>query len=135
MIKQSGIIPWRFKDDGLEILVITSRATGQWCVPKGWIEEDLTPWESAEKEGFEEAGVRGKVSSDCADSYEYHKKGKDFIVDLYPLEVVMITDFWPESVQRRRRWISIEDVDIFIQDKGLAAAVARLPEILPSLSK
>ena len=56
---QSAVIPYRLSKNGLEILLITSLKRKHWIVPKGYIEFNLTPFESAKKEAYEEAGVLG----------------------------------------------------------------------------
>src|SRR5690349_4267028 len=57
--KQAGMIPYRRTDTGLEILLITSKRRGNWIVPKGIIDPGETAIQSACKEAYEEAGVKG----------------------------------------------------------------------------
>lgn len=45
----------------IEILLITSRGTGRWVIPKGWPMGKKKPHEVASQEAWEEAGVRGRV--------------------------------------------------------------------------
>ena len=56
---QSAILPYQKKNGKLEILLITSIRKKKWIIPKGFIEFNLSPFESAKKEAFEEAGVIG----------------------------------------------------------------------------
>lgn len=123
MHHQSAVVPWRRQNGSIEILIITSRTTGQWSIPKGWIEDGLTPQASASQEAFEEAGVRGKVGPEVIGSYEYNKHGQNFSVDVYPLEVIMILDQWPEKEQRRRRWVPLADIETFVKDSSLLQAI------------
>jgi 8-oxo-dGTP pyrophosphatase MutT (NUDIX family) len=56
------IIPIRRNDDGtVEVLVITSRETNRWVIPKGWPMRKRKPSEAAMIEAYEEAGVRGHI--------------------------------------------------------------------------
>ena len=57
---QFGALCYRFKNDQIEFLLITSRDTKRWILPKGWPENNMTPGQSAANEAFEEAGVKGK---------------------------------------------------------------------------
>ena len=56
---QSGVVPYRKKNGELQILLITSIKRKKWILPKGYIEFNLSPFESAKKEAYEEAGVLG----------------------------------------------------------------------------
>jgi 8-oxo-dGTP pyrophosphatase MutT (NUDIX family) len=73
MFKQSGVIPFRVVDDTIEVVLITSRSSGKWGIPKGIIERDLSPQDSAAKEAHEEAGVVGNVTDRVVAEYEYQK--------------------------------------------------------------
>ncbi|GAB4318714.1 MAG: hypothetical protein Kow0059_12400 [Candidatus Sumerlaeia bacterium] len=123
---QVGVIPWRRCNNSIEILLITSRSTGRWIVPKGWCEDGLTPAEAAAREGFEEAGVQGKIASEPLGVYEYIRGQTKFRVTLYPLEVVMIWDTWPEHSERRRRWTPVERLDAFVKNPTLLEVLRML---------
>ncbi len=103
-IVQSGVIPYRKTDEGYEVLMITSRRTGAWQFPKGYMEPGMEPEESAAKEAFEEAGVEGQVYNTLIGEYEYTKHYRTYCVELYPLQVTHILDEWEEKGQRRRAW-------------------------------
>ena len=45
-----------------EILMVKERIDSRWSLPGGWCDVGYTPTETAEKEAFEEAGIRVKVS-------------------------------------------------------------------------
>lgn len=121
--QQSGVVPYRRLNGEIEILLITSRTTGQWSIPKGWIEDGLTPQASAAKEALEEAGVQGKVGEKAIGAYEYSKRGIDFVVDVYPFEVIMILDDWLEKKDRRRRWVPLSGIDTFVKDPALLPVI------------
>jgi 8-oxo-dGTP pyrophosphatase MutT (NUDIX family) len=98
IMKQSGVIP--VIDNRL--VLITSRRSENWVIPKGYIEKGLTPAESAAKEAFEEAGLIGRVHHEVAGKYRYRKYGKLFSVRLYPLFIDKMLDEWDEMHDRRR---------------------------------
>src|ERR1700761_881770 len=77
LARQSGIIPYRLELDGLRVLLITSRKTGRWVIPKGNIGKGHNAREAAEREAYEEAGVRGDVEKVPLGSYTYGKVLKD----------------------------------------------------------
>ena len=71
---QYGALPYRFTHDGvLEILLLTTRRSGRWIIPKGWPIKGLRPAKSAAREAFEEAGVRGQVRAKSIGLFAYDK--------------------------------------------------------------
>ena len=110
-VAQSAVIPYRNKK-GLEILLVTSLGTGRWVLPKGHVEDEMTPRESAIKEAFEEAGINGKVPDKKVGDYVYHKDdkidGTTYKVAVYSMRVTYELDIWPEDNRRKREWMSVE---------------------------
>jgi 8-oxo-dGTP pyrophosphatase MutT (NUDIX family) len=75
LLVQYGVIPWRRSRDGeIEILLITSRETRRWVVPRGNAIPGLRSYEAAAQEAFEEAGIRGPVEPEAVGTYRYHKR-------------------------------------------------------------
>jgi 8-oxo-dGTP pyrophosphatase MutT (NUDIX family) len=107
---QFGAIPWRQHGGKIEILLVTSRGTKRWILPKGWPMHGATPAEAAATEAYEEAGVTGKPSHTAAGFYSYHKviDGDDtpVVVAMFPLQVKKVLKNWPEKGQRKRKWVS-----------------------------
>ncbi|HEX9859077.1 MAG TPA: NUDIX hydrolase [Paracoccaceae bacterium] len=112
---QYGALCWRRIGDRLQVLLITSRETGRWVIPKGWPIAGLSPEASATREAYEEAGVEGQASARCVGFYTYDKGlGKPqaprptvpCIVAVYPLKVTALQDRYPECRERRRKWFS-----------------------------
>ena len=73
--EQSGVVPYRWLEGRLEVLLITSLRRGRWIIPKGIVEPDMTPAESAAMEAFEEAGVKGRVGTEPIGEYTVNKWG------------------------------------------------------------
>jgi 8-oxo-dGTP pyrophosphatase MutT (NUDIX family) len=94
-----------------EILLVSSRDTGRWIVPKGWPVNGETPAGAAAMEAWEEAGVRGRVFHDCIGHFSYHKwideeMSLPVIVAVFPIEVLRVDDDFPEAGERKRKWLS-----------------------------
>jgi len=121
--EQSGVIPWRIQDGTIEILMVTSRQTGEWIVPKGSVEDHLGPLESAIEEAWEEAGARGTIDPDPVGAYRYEKYGWTLEVTLYPLRVTSLEDEWLEDAEREREWVSHEAAIARVRNPGLAAVL------------
>jgi len=130
MFNQSGVIPFRYEDGALRILLITSRRKKHWLVPKGIIEPHLSPIESAAQEAMEEAGVRGRIPSRPIGEYDYNKWGGTCHVEVYLLEVVEELLEWPESFFRERRWMSVEEAAALVDQEGLRRLIRLVPGYL-----
>lgn len=107
--RQSGVIPYRYIDSELRILMVTSKNNGRWTIPKGLVEDYLTPADSAAKEAYEEAGIEGLVKETSVGSFRYRKLNRLFDVEVFLMEVSNVLDDWPESSERRREWMSMHD--------------------------
>ncbi len=120
---QSGVVPFRKTETGYEILLITTRKSGNWIVPKGIIEPDLSPVDSASKEALEEAGVSGTTIDGIQESYFFDKWNGRCNVALFPLEVTKTHAHWAEEDVRKRKWVPREHVDDYLKNPELIKAV------------
>jgi len=103
---QSAVIPYRRNSGKPEVLIISSRKGKHWVLPKGVKEPDLSLRESAAKEAWEEAGVKGEVGDQPLGRYRYRKWGGICRVEVFPMEVTEMAaeESWEES-HRDRRWV------------------------------
>ena len=125
--QQYAALPWR-QAPNLEILLITSRETRRWVIPKGWPMPGLSAAESAAQEAYEEAGVRGEMSSQAIGHYGYSKRlrrgaKKGFRVDVFAMEVTEVLDLWPEAHERARQWLSPQKALALVEEPELAALI------------
>lgn len=127
---QTGVAPYRHVAGSAEVLLITSRRAGHWLVPKGNIEANLRPRDSAAREAWEEAGVLGVVHQQMIGTYRYIKRGAPQIVRLYPMAVLEELEHWPEMRQRDRQWLPIEQAAALVFHDELRAAIERLATVL-----
>jgi 8-oxo-dGTP pyrophosphatase MutT (NUDIX family) len=115
----------------LEILVVTTRQSRRWIVPKGWPIKRLTPSKSAAREAFEESGVRGKIGARAIGAFTYKKVADgngadvDCEVKIFPLLVKSQSANWPEFGQRVVQWVDPERAISLIRDPELKAIVAK----------
>ena len=126
LYNQSAVIPFRRENGELRILLITTLKSKKWIVPKGVIEPDLSPAESAEIEAYEEAGIKGKVYKKQIGKYRYRKWGGVCTVKVYLLEVKEILEEWPESELRERKWMSLRDAAELVKEKTLKPIITNL---------
>jgi 8-oxo-dGTP pyrophosphatase MutT (NUDIX family) len=129
---QYGALPYRFTPmAALEILVVTTRQSRRWIVPKGWPIKRLTPSKSAAREAFEEAGVRGKIGARAIGVFRYKKtageNGADpeYEVKIFPLLVRRQSATWPEYGQRVVQWVDPEKAIALIREPDLKAIVEK----------
>ena len=127
---QCAALPYMVVNDETRVLLVTSRETGRWIVPKGWPVKKIKPYDQAAREAFEEAGVTVRIFRKPFGSYSYDKRlGKLSVyctVDVFLLKVERELDEWPESAQRSRKWVSPLEASELVDDKGLASLLMRL---------
>ncbi|MFU8882817.1 MAG: NUDIX hydrolase [Rhodobacterales bacterium] len=115
-----------------EVLLITSRDTGRWILPKGWPIDGLTAPGAALQEAWEEAGVTsGTITQTPLGSYDYDKRldgGVPVAVDVkvYTVEDVQLTDTYPEAGERTRRWMSPAEAATLVDEPGLREILRHL---------
>jgi 8-oxo-dGTP pyrophosphatase MutT (NUDIX family) len=125
--QQYAALPWR-RAPGFEILLITSRETRRWVIPKGWPIPEKSAAESAAQEAFEEAGIRGQMVAQAMGHYTYSKRQrgdakKRFRVDVFAMEVTEVLDQWPEAHERARQWLSPAEALALVEEPELAALI------------
>ena len=123
---QSGVIPYRKKNGKTEVLLVTSIRRKKWIIPKGFIEYHLTPFQSAKKEAFEEAGVRGSNTTKILGSYTVRKNGSELLTKIYSMKVTRVFKDYPEKNLRKRKWFSIYDAAKKVEIDELATIIRRL---------
>lgn len=127
--RQFAALPMRGSGRALEVMLVTSRDTRRWVLPKGWpkgwAEDHLTASKLAAKEAFEEAGLLGRVSNVPISSYEYQKRlpeseSTTCEVTIFPMQVDVELDGWPERDERRRQWFGVRVAAQLVQEPDLA---------------
>lgn len=129
--RQVAALPVRGKGRNLEVMLVTSRDTRRWVLPKGWAKDDLNPTELAAKEAFEEAGLTGKVFPVSIGLYGYKKRllgdgCTPCTVEVFPMRVDVVLDEWPERHQRQRQWFKLQDAAQAVQEPDLAELLLRI---------
>lgn len=122
---QFGALVWR-RRDALEILLVTSRETGRWVIPKGWPMKDRSGRRAAAREALEEAGVIGRVGRKSIGAFTYIKflnggVGAPCRVKVFPLEATGQADAWPEQGQRTLSWLPWREAAAAVHEPELAA--------------
>lgn len=145
-MKQSGeqiaALPVKWDTAGkLRILMVTSRDTGRWVMPKGWIIPGLKPWDAAAVEALDEAGAKGQVSPVQLGIYNYDKILDDGVsvpcnVRVFPMLVEKLKRDWKERPERTRRWFSPKAAAKRVAEPDLAellTMVGKKPEKLVAI--
>ena len=135
ILHQAGVIPYRILDGKVHVLLVTSRDTGRWIIPKGNINNRVTPAQAAQKEAYEEAGVKGTITSSIPlGFYTYFKilasgEAQPATVEVYLLLVKQRLKKWPEKDQRKLSWVSIKKAARQVQELGIIPLLLRLNEL------
>ena len=110
-----------------EYLLITSRDTGRWVIPKGWPIRGLSSKETALREAWEEAGVRtGVATQDPIGTYTYQKRrGGGMAVPVktlvYSVAVDEVSAEFPEAEERDQRWVTASTAESLVIEPELKA--------------
>jgi len=130
---QSAILPYRWHDGQLEILLITNHTGKHYVIPKGVVEPGMTAVDSAAKEAFEEAGILGVPDGTPLGQYTYKKWGGRCRVQLYAMEVRQVLAHRPEEEQRSRKWLAVKKAVSLLKHKNLRPLVKRWSKTAGSL--
>lgn len=130
-IRQVAAIPFKVNEDGeLQVMLITSRTTKRFIVPKGWPMKRKSGRKVAAIEAREEAGIIGRVLKTAAGSYRYWKRVEaGFLlveVTAYLLAVENVLEDWKESQARQRAWLAPGDAARLIDEPELATLLGAL---------
>lgn len=125
--QQFGALPFRFTDL-VEIMLITSRETRRWVVPKGWPMKGRSPHGTAAREALQEAGIRGRIAKTSIGSYMYIKRGLGgkrwpCTVHLFPLAVHVERDTWREQDERTRQWFTYIEAAAAVEEPELRSLI------------
>lgn len=127
---QYAALPYRIGAD-LEILLVTSRETGRWVIPKGWPMKGRTRREAAAIEAIEEAGVEGRMTRKAVGAYEYLKvlrsgESQRCKVTVYAVEVNVQHETWREQDQRSSQWFVWDIAAAAVNEPGLGRLIRKL---------
>lgn len=118
----AGVVAYRTNGDSLEILLVTSRRTGEWGLPKGHLEPGMTAAEVATMEAFEEAGVQGAILGEPLGRYV--RRGSTVVV--FAMEVGKVLERWPEESERRRAWFALDQAVAAVPEAELKSLLSQL---------
>lgn len=132
-VRQVAALPVRKGEDGsLEVLLVTSRETGRWVIPKGWPSKRLSDRDAAAREARQEAGVTGSMKNRPIGSYRYRKVQPDgtrmLDVTVYLLKVEREKKRWPEKNQRQRNWFPADAAARRVREPSLQRLIRALSE-------
>jgi 8-oxo-dGTP pyrophosphatase MutT (NUDIX family) len=134
--RQVGALPYKVGDeDGVKVMLVTSRETKRWIIPKGWPMKDRKPHMAAKREAFEEAGVVGRIAKRPIGAYSYNKRLKTDAtvsckVEVFPLKVRKEHEEWPERGEREGRWFSPDEAAGFVEEEELRELIRKLPGLV-----
>lgn len=134
--KQVAALPVRLDAAGrTRVMLVTSRDTKRFIVPKGWPMKGYKDYRAAAIEAQEEAGLIGRVGKKPIGSYTYWKRRPDHFelcrVKVFILEVERQLPAWREKDQRQGAWFLVDDAADLVDDAGLVTILRGLSEIWP----
>lgn len=130
-VQQVAALPFVVTARTVELLLVTSRRRRRWIVPKGWPGKGMSLAQAAEREAWEEAGVRGRLAPTPIGHYGYAKRMRagyevPAAVLVYPLLVGVQFLDWPEKHKRSTAWHPVSKAAGILDDPDLARLLRRL---------
>ncbi len=127
---QIAALPVRFEDGKAEVMLVTSRETKRWVIPKGWPMRGKKNWAAAAQEAREEAGVIGKTQKRPVGEFYYFKRRAAHF-DLCRVEVYLLgfekrLEAYREKGQREARWFAVAEAAEAVEEPGLTALLQDL---------
>ena len=124
---QYAALPWR-RSAALEIMLVSSRDTNRWVLPKGWPMKGRKPHNAAAVEALEEAGIVGKIDKEPIGSYHYLKRQKNGSallceVTVFPFAVERERKAWLEQHQRIRKWFDVSAAAEAVEEPELRQVI------------
>lgn len=125
---QYAALPWR-SNERPEIMLVSSRGTQRWIIPKGWPMKGRRPHAAAAREALEEAGLIGRIEKQAVGAYHYLKRLPaggvlPCKVMVFPLVVTHQRKSWPERKHRTTRWFSVEEATEAVEEPELKEIIA-----------
>src|ERR1700680_4120222 len=111
---QVAAVCYRRQGQSIEFLLVNTNGGGKWTFPKGDPEPSMSHSQAAEREAWEEAGVRGHIEPRHFHLY-LHSKGvfwkppgvREFVIKAFLLEVELAEE--PQEPARNPTWFSPEE--------------------------
>jgi 8-oxo-dGTP pyrophosphatase MutT (NUDIX family) len=111
---QVAAVCYRRRGPSVEFLLVNTNGGGKWTFPKGDPESSLSHGQAAEREAWEEAGVRGSIESRHFCLY-IHSKGvfwkspgvREYVIKAFLLEVELAEE--PQETTRNPTWFNPEE--------------------------
>jgi 8-oxo-dGTP pyrophosphatase MutT (NUDIX family) len=132
---QVAALPYRIVDGQAEVLLVTSRGTRRWIIPKGWPMKGKKLHRVAELEALEEAGAKGQIARRPFGRYEAWKRLSDHFllctVEVFPLLVRRQRKSWLEQGERHVGWFKILDAADIVEEPGLRSLIRDFAASLP----
>ena len=133
--KQIGALCFKIEEKKLKILLVKSRRSKRWVIPKGWKLATMNSRMSVAVEAWEEAGVQGKVSKRPVGFYHYRKSDKNASffsceVKVYSLNVLKLKKKFPEMSERKSKWFSCKDASMMVDEPELKKIILKFQKII-----
>ncbi len=122
---QVAALCYRQGASGKDVLLITSRDTGRWILPKGWPINGLNGPETALREAWEEAGVKtAEIEAEATGRFDYVKRldsggAAQVETQVYLTRVIDMRNDFPEAAERKRAWVAPEEAANMVDEPGL----------------
>jgi phosphohistidine phosphatase len=117
LYRQAAVIPFRIRNERVEIALVSTHRGKGWVVPKGSLDEGEKSHDAALRETEEEAGLIGDLKRKPLGRYRFKRADGRYEVEVYLMRVTVVLDYWLESGLRRRRWIAVDKAARLVREE------------------
>src|SRR5262245_1467926 len=117
LYRQAAVIPFRIRDERVEIALVTTLSGKRWVIPKGSLDEGEQSRDAAIRETEEEAGLIGDLERKPLGRYRFMRANERYEVEVYLMRVTIVLDHWLEAGLRRRRWLAVDKAVAVVRDE------------------
>jgi ADP-ribose pyrophosphatase YjhB (NUDIX family) len=131
ILPQAAVVPLRKDEEGnIEVLLVRRDGKVKWALPKGIIESDQTPADTARAEALEEAGVSGQLSAAPVSRYTFRKQGQICHVSVFLMWVSKVMPCYHEQGVRERRWFALQKLNALPIRRRVRPVLDKLPGLI-----
>lgn len=128
VIRQVAVLPFRTGASGeTELMLLTSRQTSRFVIPKGWPMKGLPDWKAAAVEAKQEAGLIGEIGKKPIGTYRYWKRLKTVFVPVtvfvFAMRVRKEKPKWREMEARQKRWLAGSQAMLLVEEPELVTLI------------
>lgn len=110
------------------VLIVGSKKTGEWVLPKGHIDAGENADETAVREVLEETGYKGSITSYIGETPRYTFNGESILVAYYLMSPLNEEPYPAE--ERKKEWVEIDKAIEMVKNEDLKGLLRKVKPMI-----